>query len=265
MRRVLAVSLALNGLLGLGLLGALYGERLVVHADGDVEGRGAGTPAGNGDVNADGTYNLSDAVYILTWLFMGGPEPYPIESSPAGEGGLPATGQTECQEYVEGQGWATLPCTEAEISGQDGAYQAGCPMAGRFVDHGDGTVTDTCTGLVWQRDIADVNGDGAITDDLQAGDRVAWREALEYCESLSFAGYEDWRLPNVRELQSIMDYGLYDPAVDPTFHAVSRYHWSSSPYTFDPEFAWGVDSFDGSVYMDLKGFVFHFRAVRGGT
>jgi len=89
-----------------------------------------------------------DAGYLLFNLFVSGPAPVAIECPPPAGKGLPATGQTECYGFVEGQGWTEVPCGEAVIPGQDGAYQAGCPIAGRFVDHGDGTVTDTCTWLI---------------------------------------------------------------------------------------------------------------------
>ena len=104
---------------------------------------------------------------------------------------LPATGQTTCYD-TEGN---VINCGSAEWPGQDGFYQAGCPSAGRFVDNGDGTVTDSCTGLVWQKDTADINGDGTIDLD----DELTWQDALKYCDGLSFAGHDDWRLPNVRE------------------------------------------------------------------
>ncbi len=61
-----------------------------------------------------------------------------------------------------------------------------------FTDNGDGTVTDAATGLMWQG-----------TD---SGHGMQWEEALAYAESLTFAGYDDWRLPNAKELQSIVDY-----------------------------------------------------------
>ena len=69
----------------------------------------------------------------------------------------------------------------------------GCPMEGRFVDAGssDGIVIDNCTGLMWQRGPANVNGD----DHIGYEDQVTWREALQYRENLSFGGYDDWRLP----------------------------------------------------------------------
>ncbi len=61
-----------------------------------------------------------------------------------------------------------------------------------FVDNGDGTITDLATGLMWQ-----------MTDD---GDSKDWQEALAYSEALTLAGYDDWRLPSAKELQSIVDY-----------------------------------------------------------
>lgn len=62
----------------------------------------------------------------------------------------------------------------------------------QFTDNGDGTVTDQATGLMWQQ--AD-NGEGLL-----------WQDALSYAEGLDFAGYTDWRLPNAKELQSLLDY-----------------------------------------------------------
>jgi hypothetical protein len=61
-----------------------------------------------------------------------------------------------------------------------------------FIDHGDGTITDTATGLMWMQD--------------DSGDANDWQEALAYAESLDHAGYEDWRLPNAKKLQSIVGY-----------------------------------------------------------
>ena len=61
-----------------------------------------------------------------------------------------------------------------------------------FVNNGDGTITDTATGLMWMQND---NGTG-----------VLWEAALNYAENFSFAGFTDWRLPDVKELQSIIDY-----------------------------------------------------------
>lgn len=228
----------------------------------------AGSPSGNGDVNGSGRIDIADAVYILSYLFAQGPAPEAIECAacdsccpPPSGGALPATGQTACYWYVAEQGWVEVPCDSAEYPGQDGFYQTGCPTAGRFTDNGDGTVTDNCTGLVWQKDTADVNGDGTI---VWEQDALTWQAALQYCESLEFAGHDDWRLPNVRELQSIVDYGRYNPSIDPVFGAESGGYWSSSTFVFSVG-VWIVIFYDGRVDVgfvnkDILGFV---RAVRG--
>lgn len=61
----------------------------------------------------------------------------------------------------------------------------------QFVDNGDGTIRDQATGLTWMQ-----------TDSQQA---LSWGDALAHCESLSWAGHDDWRLPNAKELYSIVD------------------------------------------------------------
>ncbi|MFW5837562.1 MAG: DUF1566 domain-containing protein [Desulfovibrionaceae bacterium] len=79
-----------------------------------------------------------------------------------------------------------------------------------FTDNGDGTISDSTTGLVWQKD-----GD-------TAGQKT-WENALSYCQALDLGGEEDWRLPDRKELQSIVDYTADDPAIaEPPFyeHAV---------------------------------------------
>ncbi|MCP4317954.1 MAG: DUF1566 domain-containing protein [Hyphomicrobiales bacterium] len=72
--------------------------------------------------------------------------------------------------------------------------------ANDFKVNSNGTVTDTATGLTWQQ-----------VDDGQTRD---WPSALAYCEGLTLAGHSDWRLPNVKELQSIVDYSKNNPALD---------------------------------------------------
>jgi len=208
------------------------------------------------DVNGDGQVNLTDPVTLLNWLFLGGPEPI----CPFANGqplGLPDTGQTVC---CDAQG-SEIPCDSTTCPRQDGFYQTGCSSIGRFVENQDGTVTDTCTGLMWQRETADTNRDGMIND----GDQLNWCDALAYCADLSLADYGDWRLPNIRELQSIADYGRLDPAVDPIFGRVSSvvsWYWSSTSYSHSFASAWGVNFDDGSVlYVDKAGRVY-VRAVR---
>ena len=164
---------------------------------------------------------------------------------------LPATGQSKC--YGAPQGGAqpsdTIDCASVEFPGQDGFYQAGCPLIERFVDNGDGTVTDACTRLMWQIDTADVSGNGTIGEE----DRLSWRDALKYCENLDVAGYSDWRLPNLRELQSIVDYGRWEPAIDTMFGADSNWgYWSSSSVAQHPHDAWYINMTSGQVNYSQK-------------
>ncbi len=217
---------------------------------------GAACVAKNGDVNADGTLDLTDAVTIIGHLFLGDPTRLaPLCTLPEARSGLPATGQTSCFNFVDGL-WVEAPCNDAPCPGQDGSLQAGCPIAGRFVDNGNGTVTDNCTGLMWQQDTADVRDPISNT--------LVWCDAIEYCDKLFFAGYDDWRLPNARELQSIVDYGRQEPAIDPVFAALPQYYWSSTTYLQGNNDAWGVGFNVGYVGIRPKAgdFDFSYNSVR---
>jgi hypothetical protein len=219
-------------------------------------GGGAGTPSGNGDVNGDGMLNIADPVYLCRFLFSDGPAPVQVPRPPTS---IPATGQTKCYD----QSGVEVDCANAGFPGQDGFYQTGCPSDDRFVDNGDGTVTDICTGLMWQKDMADVNGNGRLGGGLE--DAATWQDALKYCEALSFAGYYDWRLPNIRELESILDIGRWEPAIDPVFTAQYPFYWSSSTNISMPNYAWGANVGDGTIGDEMHKLDSNYvRAVRGG-
>jgi len=104
-----------------------------------------------------------------------------------------------------------------------------------FEDNGDGTVTDRATELMWMR--------------KDSGKAMNWREALTYAENLVYAGYDDWRLPNAKELQNIIDYSRSpdtsnSPAIDPIFQTTSivnearkkdyPYFWTSTTHLDGP-------------------------------
>jgi hypothetical protein len=98
-------------------------------------------------------------------------------------------------------------------------YVRGNPDYGKnvFKDNGDGTIIDAATGLMWMQI------DSAVLNAGQNGDgQLNWAQALEWAENLVYAGYSDWRLPNAKELQSIVDYTRSpsttgSAAIDPLF------------------------------------------------
>ena len=297
---------------------------------------GAGEPVcllENGNVNGDQTFDLSDAVYSLIYLFTGGPAPGPqfvadeeclislreelsVSQSQLAEvhgsltnctadlsvsqtelastraalaeaqaalaeaqrnladrnaelaaskvaleecqnaPRLSATGQTLCFDSAG----MVIDCASPDFPGQDGFYQAGCQTEGRFIDNGDGTVTDNCTKLMWQKRIADIDLNGIIND----FDNKNWQEALRYCNGLALAGYSDWRLPNRRELESLIDYGHYSGSINSVFESDSFWYWSSNTVLDLPQLAWMVQFFDGNISYSYKDSLFRIRAVRSG-
>lgn len=90
-----------------------------------------------------------------------------------------------------------------------------------FVDNGNGTVSDFGTGLMWRKN--------------DSGKGLDWENALAYAENLEFASHDDWRLPNIKELQSIVDYSGVYPAIDLKYFNITdndSYFWSSTSAYF---------------------------------
>lgn len=100
----------------------------------------------------------------------------------------------------------------------------------RFTVNADNTVTDLATGLMWQRCTIGQSG-----TDCSGGRKtyMQWNIALETAENDTTAGYSDWRLPNIKELTSIIERRCYEPAINldifPNTPTAGLY-WSSSPF-----------------------------------
>jgi hypothetical protein len=128
--------------------------------------------------------------------------------------------------------------------------------SGQFVVSTDGlTVTDTITGLIWQRD-----GSGTRPG-CSNGTTCTWAEAKAYCASLALAG-SGWRLPARMELRTIVDFTKYSPAIDSTAFpsTPTDWFWTSSPYAGSSGLAWSVDF--GIGYSDVNGVDSNFIRVR---
>jgi hypothetical protein len=166
-----------------------------------------------------------------------------------------------------------------------------CQLSGpRFVDNGDGTVTDHNTGLQWEK--KDQSGgihdwsktytwcgascyntnimDGTITSTFLAGLNAG----------SGFAGHTDWRIPKMNELQSLANYENVGPAVDPAFNTAcaasctvtscsctgqSFEYWSSTTYHGNSIGAWVVFFGDGTVLSSSKDGIDYARAVRNAS
>jgi len=123
-----------------------------------------------------------------------------------------------------------------------------------FVDNGDGTVTDTSTGLMWQQSTSNTN-------------LLPWTAALSYCQDLTLAEYTDWRLPNIKELRTIVDYKICTPAIDVDYFpdTMRSFYCSSTTREVSPTGVWGIDFTYGQDSDYGKTESHDVRAVRNVT
>ncbi len=181
-----------------------------------------------------------------------------IETPPSttADGGISKEeGQYWCSDYnmVEGdERLGDISFGVNHLTGHIKAYPSNSQQMGKYVravrgdvygaedytNNEDGTITDNASGLMW------------LEADL--GVAVDWEEALLLAENSTFAGYEDWRLPNVKELQSIVSYDGSYPAINQEYFSCTElfenenyYYWTSTSAYFSemaPEYdsAWYV-------------------------
>ena len=177
---------------------------------------------------------LAVSVWVVAMGAASGKPPHPHRlPSPVAK-----TGQTECW----GSSGTPISCAG---TGQDGEYQSGASVDPRFTDNGDGTVTDNLTGLIWLQYAG-------------CGPKGQWGAALNFANQLSdgscglsdgsVAG--DWRLPNIREIQSLINFGANGPAL-PSGHPfqvvqLTDFYWSSTTHQGNPMAAWVLIFTDGT-------------------
>lgn len=126
-------------------------------------------------------------------------------------------------------------------------------------DNTVGIVVDTRTNLVWQ--------------DHMIYDEKTWLEAIGTCENLELGGYDDWRLPNVNELTSILDRNQKDLLIKDGFvntelteggFGSTSVYWTSTTNERIPSNAWIILFHLGTTTTLKKGDKYYFRCVRGG-
>jgi hypothetical protein len=122
---------------------------------------------------------------------------------------------------------------------------------------GDNVVTDNKTGLMWKQCSEGLTGTDCTTGNATA---YFWQEALVLSDTIDvtgFAGFSDWRLPNIEELRSIKAINCYDPSINETVfpNTPSFTYWSSSPVVDDESDVW-------VTYFDYRGDDHYYRGFR---
>lgn len=139
---------------------------------------------------------------------------------------------------LDGQTWLRtmdrLPDTGQKINytnspGEDSDYEINTPY---YVDNGDGTVTDTITGLMWQK---------------QDGGEMSYDSAVDWVGRLALAGYQDWRLPGIHESFSLMNLDALNPALNKFAFTDTgaEYWWSADVAVNNPSKVWVTNSGGG--------------------
>ena len=191
---------------------------------------------------------------------------------PSGGNTLLGTNQTTCYDVA-----SNMP-TACAGTGQDGELRKG--LGRSYTDNGT-TITDNQTGLTWEKLVDD--------DSVHDQDNIyTWAQAFAKVQELNtapcFAGHCDWRVPNVNELHSLIDYGstglpvgaVFNMNCAPACTAMTPCsctplgaYWSSTTYTTNGdatgENAWEVLFDLGYVVIDVKNSAVFVRAVRGGA
>jgi len=188
---------------------------------------------------------------------------WPVRGGQSGSFGYSAswrTGQTTCY----GINGNSIACAG---TGQDGELQEGVawPLP-RFTDNGDQSVTDNLTNLMWTKS-ANAPGPSACG----SGTNMTWQGALNYVACLNtnnYLAYNDWRLPNRKEMYSLLDFSQYlppIPSVNPFTNVQSGYYyWTSTSIAYYPSYAWHVNMYDGYVVNGNKSDNDYVWPVRGG-
>lgn len=177
--------------------------------------------------------------------------------------GIPKTGQTT--SYPNGNG------TDRD----DGHYQSGKPASGvHYANNSNGTITDNATGLMWLQDPS-LAGGGTYPNTwasaVNTPTYMRWSAAIANCEALTYpaGSYSDWRLPNIKELQSIINYGNVALATGeatgneaPFINTRTTFYWSGTTSVVDAGFIMHADFNLGQVDYGSKTNFEYVRCVR---
>jgi hypothetical protein len=255
------------------------------------------------DGGAAGTYLWQDAVAYCDGIDWGGhqdwhlPDPFELNSIVDLGTSVPSVDTAVFPATPAGLFWSASSFapsagawTESFYDGSIHAYMKDSSFYVRCVRGGllaqtprfsrDTSVTtepvvlDNVTGIFWQGCVAGLSGNNCeVVPDGGIAATYTWQQALAYCEGLSWGGHSDWRLPNMKELRSIVSEKRYSPSIDTTaFPATpSAWFWSSSSYAGYSGLAWRGEFLIGYVCVSACGVDgysktdgYYVRCVRDG-
>jgi hypothetical protein len=202
------------------------------------------------------------SVTLLPFLTVGPPGP-PGPAGPAGPPGADA--------HRDGAACTTPTAQPGSIQitqSKDGVQILRCRVGtGRFIDNGDGTITDTQTGLMWETKSGCPNVrcvDDRYTWDDAMGNWLDWLNGrlISSASDGGFAGYSDWRLPTLAELRTV-DTRSGSPTIDPIFGSTAAaFYWSASTGATGELGVGVIFNLNGGVFFDRTTAFHHVRAVR---
>lgn len=184
-----------------------------------------------------------------------------ISTYSTGGCGFPGTAQAVCYDNTVA---IACPASGTAFYGQDAQYANSASTMSFTIYNGaawGGTATssvtvDNRTGLMW------------VTNPVDAGisGTPNWEGAITLCEGLTYAGFTDWRLPNINELVSIVDFSRQSPSINKAYflNTQTSYYWSSTTYVPSSSFAWLVYFNNGHMVYYDKTNSYYVRCVRGG-
>lgn len=162
------------------------------------------------------------------------------------------TGATEC---YSSRGRIMCPQEGELFYGQDAQYA----IKGRCVDKSytitgtnpEEVIIDLNTNLQWQRKIPAA--------------KYEWQDAIVYCDNLIYGGYDDWRLPAVVELRTVVDYGKTPVSIDEFFFpdVSAEPFWTSEPEMSRTNYLWLVSFFNGASVPEYYNYDAMAMCVRG--
>ena len=232
---------------------------------------------------------MGKKVMATAWIFWG----LIFVGSPVFAGPVPDTGQTTC--YDDNGNVITCPGPGQRFYGQDANYSINSPSYTKLDSNGNALpvsasswamVRDNVTGLVWEVK-QDKDGVQNYDDPHDANNSYRWYDPnpatnggdpgtpydgtdtddfINALNDVHFGGYSDWRMPNRKDLRSIVDYERYNPAINTVYfpNTLASGYWSSTTNACYTGHAWHMNfssGYDGSNY---KSYGHYVRAVRGG-